>query len=114
MVDLEVLLSFLNDITLPDDLKNSLFGRLGYESDDLPASTVIAMSKNNRLHFQRLAATCGNLPVNDILRLSKIEALSENLEVNPLLRVTVDKLHHLLSSGGVGSGAHFTSGEKWW
>ena len=33
---------------------------------------------------------------------------------NPLLQVAVDKLYHLLSSGCVGSGTHFTSGEKWW
>ena len=104
------------NIELEDDVEDSLFCRLEAESDDLPVSFVVAMSKKDRLLFQRRAAACGNLPVKDILRLhvSQIEDIGESLKDNPLLQVAVDKLYHLLSSGGVGSGAHFTSGEKWW
>ena len=102
------------DIDLPKFLKVSLSDRLEYEKD-LPVSIVVVMSKKDR-ELQRLAATRSNLPVKDILRLSKIEDqdIRKSLQFNPLLQIAVDKLYHLLSSGGVGSGAHFTDGENWW
>ena len=105
------------DIDLIKGVEEFLMDRLECESDALPVSFVVAMSnarKDTHVFFQHIAATCGNLPVKDLLRLSKIEGISERLEFNPLLQIAVDKLYHLLSSGGVGSGAHFTDGEKWW
>ena len=104
------------DIELSEDTEESLFDRLACVSDDLPVSFVVALSKMDKLFFQRIAAARSNLPVKDILRLSKIEDedIHRGLENNPLLQVAVDKLYHLLSSGGVGSGDNFTCGEKWW
>ena len=102
------------DIELSGDAEECLFDLLEYVKVDLPVSLVVAMSKKDRFFFQRIAATSSNLPVKDILRLSKNEDIDESLEVNPLLHVAVDKLYHLLSSGGVGNGAHFKDGESWW
>ena len=104
------------DIELGGILEHSLFRRLEDEKDLLPVSLVVALSKKDRLFFQRKAAACSNLPVKDILRLSKIEGdrICERLEINPLLQIAVDKLYHLLSSGGVGNDDLFDKGEKWW
>ena len=102
------------DVELQDETQECLFDRLERESDDLPVSLVVALSKKDSLYFQRIAAKDSNLPVKDILRLSKIKNIRESLERNPLLHVAVDKLCDLLSSGGVGDGTHFAGGESWW
>ena len=55
------------DVELSGDTEGVLFDLLEDEIDDLPVSLVVAMSKKDRLFFQRIAATCSNLPVKDIL-----------------------------------------------
>ena len=106
------------DIELRVSLEHSLFRRLEDEKDLLPVSLVVALSKKDRLFFQRRAASCSNLPVKDILRMSRDKGIDQEvydeLEINPLLQVAVDKLYHLLSSGGVGNDDLFDKGEKWW